>query len=443
MAASRRSNSRDSSNDGDLLTPDDPEVPSDVHEKPENGRNEAETTDEAPATLESANTPSSITGGNDLGPITDTLECCRNVDIYKCLNKISEGTYGSVYRALDTETGEIVALKHIKFHEAHWKEGFPVSYLREIAILLELRHPNILSVKEVVTNERKDQYYMVMEYVEHELKTLLHERKPDFTLSERKCLLNQLLMGVAYIHEHWVLHRDLKTTNILYNNRGVLKICDFGMARKFGQPIKNYTQNVVTHWYRAPELFLGQEKYTEAVDVWSVGCIFAEIISGKPLFTGVNDSDTLDKIFRCCGSPTKENWPDYTKLPLVRDGRFPLTSYKPNFHTYFKNNMGANEGCYMTELGMDLLMKMLTLDPSKRISAKDALDHPYLTTERPRTQTVELMPTIPDTNAKLRRKREPEEQDDEAGRESRFMGRVNPVKFLALMEKARSKQGRH
>ncbi|GBE61481.1 cell-cycle-associated kinase CDK [Babesia ovata] len=443
MAGKQRSMSKDSSDDGDLLTPDDIEAPSAVHEDANNGRNEDEITHEALSTLENTQTPSSPTEEDAQVHTIGELECCRNVDIYKCLNKISEGTYGSVYRALDTQTGEIVALKHIKFHEAHWKEGFPISYLREISILLELRHPNILSVKEVVTNGRKDQYYMVMEYVEHELKSLLHERKPDFTLSERKCLLHQLLLGVAYIHEHWVLHRDLKTTNILYNNRGVLKICDFGMARKFGQPIKNYTQNVVTHWYRAPELFLGQEKYTEAVDMWSVGCIFAEIISGKPLFTGVNDADTLDKIFRCCGSPTKDNWPDFTKLPLVRDGRFPITSYKPNFHAFSKTNMGANEGCYMTELGMDLLMKMLTLDPSKRISAKEALNHPYLTTERPRTQTIELMPTIPDTNAKVRAKRKPEDQDDDAGRESRFLGRVNPVKFLALMEKAKAKPARH
>ncbi|EDO06393.2 Protein kinase catalytic domain C family protein [Babesia bovis T2Bo] len=371
------------------------------------------------------------------GVVVTEMQACRNVEIYKCLNKISEGTYGSVYRALDTETGNIVALKHIKYHEGHWKEGFPVSYLREISILLELRHPNVLSVKEVVTNEARDQYYVVMEYVEHELKTLLHDGKPDFTLSERKCLLYQLLRGVEYLHSHWVLHRDLKTTNILYNNKGVLKICDFGMARKFGRPLKNYTQNVVTHWYRAPELFLGQNHYDEAVDMWSVGCIFAEIICGKPMFTGSSDADTLDKIFRCCGTPNNETWPGFSELRLVKEGKFPISKHKPNFHAFFKNNLTSNDQCYMTEAGLDLLMKMLTLNPSKRISAKEAMEHPYLTTEKPRTQAIELMPTIPDTNAKIRVKRSP---DEESNKMSRFAGRVNPVKFLALMERNRSKK---
>ncbi|ORM40669.1 Cyclin-dependent kinase G-2 [Babesia sp. Xinjiang] len=444
----------DSSDEGDLLTPDDQNTYKSVSEDVEGDALEVEDVRVQRKNDMEDGTYSKTRNRHLHETSPPKLFPCRDVEIYRCLNKISEGTYGSVYRALDKQTGEIVALKHIKFHESHWREGFPVSYLREISILLELNHPNILSVKEVVTNEARDQYYMVMEYVEHELKTLLQDRRPDFTLSERKCLIYQLLLGVEYLHAHWVLHRDLKTTNILYNNRGVLKICDFGMARKFGHPIKTYTQNVVTHWYRAPELFLGQEKYTEAVDIWSVGCIFAEIISGKPLFMGTTDAGTLDKIFRCCGSPTKETWPGYNELPLVKDRRFPLSHHKPNFHAYFKKEMTTNDGCYMTESGIDLLMKMLTLDPTKRISAKDALNHPYLTTvrndnvsrcyissqEKPRPRALELMPTIPDTNAKARVKRAQEEEDSKL---SRFMGRVNPVKFLALMEKGRAKRYRH
>ncbi|AFZ81353.1 protein kinase domain-containing protein [Theileria equi strain WA] len=344
-----------------------------------------------------------------------TVKCCRDVENFKCLNKISEGTYGTVYRALDRETGEIVALKHIKYHDVQWKEGFPITYLREISILLELKHPNILSVREVVTNKKRDQYYMVMEYVEHELKTLLHDGKINFTLSERKCLLEQLLKGTNYMHQNWVMHRDLKTTNILYNNRGVLKICDFGMARKFGNPIKTYTQNVVTHWYRAPELFLGQKEYTEKTDMWSVGCIFAEIILSKPLFMGANDSDTLDKIFKLCGSPTEENWPGFSQLPAIKNNIFQINSYKPTFHKVF--NVGIMGGMLhgstcMTELGLDLLKKMLKIDPNQRISAKDALMHPYLTQEKPTTKTVELMPTLRDTNCIDRNKQESVEHEE-------------------------------
>ncbi|KAK1442843.1 protein kinase-like protein [Babesia gibsoni] len=427
----------DSSDEGYLLTPDDDGGPKNVSEELnlEENVDSAEHQEKTERLDSLREAVPKFCANNLKQPLP-----CRSVENYSCLNKISEGTYGSVYRALDKDTGDIVALKHIKFHEAHWAEGFPVSYLREISILLELSHPNILSVKEVVTNEKKDQYYMVMEYVEHELKTLLSEGRPEFTLSERKCLLQQLLLGLSYMHDNWVIHRDLKSTNILYNNHGVLKICDFGMSRKFGHPIKNYTQNVVTHWYRAPELFLGQEKYTEAVDIWSVGCIFAELVTGKPLFMGTNDVDTLDKIFRLCGSPTKENWPGYTELPHIKGCKFPITTYKPSFHVYFNSATRVNEGCHMTESGMDLLMKMLALDPNQRISAKAALMHPYLRTEKPRPQAIELMPTVPDTNATSRAKRRHDDQANDDKNVSRFMGRVNPVKFLSLMEKAKIRQ---
>ncbi|XP_953202.1 serine/threonine protein kinase, putative [Theileria annulata] len=369
---------------------------------------------------------------------------CRDVECFKCLNKISEGTYGTVYRALEIKTGKIVALKHIKYHDVQWKEGFPLTYLREISILLQLNHPNILSVKEIVTNKKQDQFYMVMEYVEHELKTLLEENRPNFTLSERKCLLKQLLDGINYLHQNWVMHRDLKTTNILYNNSGLVKICDFGMARKFGVPIRKYTHNVVTHWYRAPELFLGEPYYTEKTDVWSIGCIFAELILSRPLFMGTNDADTLDKIFRLCGSPNEENWPGFSKLPGIVSNKFQIHKYNPSFENVFKvgimGGMVHGSTC-MTELGLDLLKKMLNIDPNQRISAKDALNHPYITQEKPRTQAIELMPTVPDTNSTSRTKRRQEKQDNqELESQSRFRGRVDPVKFLSMMKEKKISQ---
>ncbi|UKJ89778.2 serine/threonine protein kinase [Theileria orientalis] len=371
------------------------------------------------------------------------INSCRDVETFKCLNKISEGTYGTVYRALDLEFDEIVALKHIKFHELQWKEGFPITYLREVSILLELNHPNILSVREIVTNKKHDEFYMVMEYVEHELKTLLEEKRPNFTLSERKCLLKQLLEGTKYMHDNWVMHRDLKTPNILYNNKGYIKICDFGMARKFGNPLKKYTHNVVTHWYRAPELFLGEPYYSEKTDIWSIGCIFAEIILSRPLFMGVNDADTIDKIFRLCGSPNEDNWPGFTKLPAIKNNKFALHKYKPSFESVFKvgimGGMVHGSTC-MTEHGLDLLKKMLKLDPNQRISAKDALEHPYITQEKPRTQAIELMPTVPDTNCKSRIKRK-QGDNEEREKSSRFKGRVDPAKFLSIMKQNKLTKG--
>jgi len=176
------------------------------------------------------------------------LQGCRSVDEFERLNKIDEGTYGVVYRARDKKTGEIVALKKVKMEKE--KEGFPLTSLREINILLSFHHPSIVDVKEVVVGSSLDSIFMVMEYMEHDLKGLMEAMKQPFSQSEVKCLMIQLLEGVKYLHDNWVLHRDLKTSNLLLNNRGELKICDFGLARQYGSPLKPYTHLVVTLWYR-------------------------------------------------------------------------------------------------------------------------------------------------------------------------------------------------
>lgn len=176
------------------------------------------------------------------------LQGCRSVDEFERLNKIDEGTYGVVYRAKDKKTGEIVALKKVKMEKE--REGFPLTSLREINILLSFDHPSIVDVKEVVVGSNLDSIFMVMEYMEHDLKALMETMKQPFSQSEVKCLMLQLLEGVKYLHDNWVLHRDLKTSNLLLNNRGELKICDFGLARQYGSPLKPYTHLVVTLWYR-------------------------------------------------------------------------------------------------------------------------------------------------------------------------------------------------
>ncbi|KAL0421533.1 UNVERIFIED_CONTAM: Cyclin-dependent kinase G-2 [Sesamum latifolium] len=180
------------------------------------------------------------------------LQGCRSVDEFERLNKIDEGTYGVVYRARDKKTGEIVALKKVKMEKE--REGFPLTSLREINILLSFHHPSIVDVKEVVVGSSLDSIFMVMEYMEHDLKGLMETMKQPFSQSEVKCLMLQLLGGIKYLHDNWVLHRDLKTSNLLLNNRGELKICDFGLARQYGSPLKPYTHLVVTLWYRRPAL---------------------------------------------------------------------------------------------------------------------------------------------------------------------------------------------
>ncbi|XP_022151959.1 cyclin-dependent kinase G-2-like isoform X2 [Momordica charantia] len=244
------------------------------------------------------------------------LQGCRSVDEFERLNKIDEGTYGVVYRARDKKSGEIVALKKVKMEKE--REGFPMTSLREINILLSFHHPSIVDVKEVVVGSSLDSIFMVMEYMEHDLKALMETMKQPFSQSEVKCLMLQLLEGVKYLHDNWVLHRDLKTSNLLLNNQGELKICDFGLARQYGSPLKTYTHMVVTLWYRAPELLLGARQYSTAIDMWSLGCIMAELLSKQPLFNGKTEVDQLDKIFRTLGTPNETIWPGFSKLPGVR-----------------------------------------------------------------------------------------------------------------------------
>lgn len=176
------------------------------------------------------------------------LHGCRSVDEFERLNRIDEGTYGIVFRAKDKKTGEVVALKKVKMDRE--KEGFPLTSLREINILLSFHHSSIVDVKEVVVGSNLDSIYMVMEYMEHDLKGLMETMKQPYSQSEVKCLMLQLLEGIKYLHDNWVLHRDLKTSNLLLNNRGELKICDFGLSRQYGSPLKPYTSLVVTLWYR-------------------------------------------------------------------------------------------------------------------------------------------------------------------------------------------------
>ncbi|XP_077211932.1 cyclin-dependent kinase G-2-like isoform X2 [Tasmannia lanceolata] len=244
------------------------------------------------------------------------LQGCRSVDEFERLNRIDEGTYGVVYRAKDKKSGEIVALKKVKMEKE--REGFPLTSLREINILLSFHHPSIVDVKEVVIGSNLDSIFMVMEYMEHDLKGLMEMMKQPFHPSQVKCLMLQLLEGVKYLHDNWVLHRDLKTSNLLLNNSGELKICDFGLSRQYGSPLKPYTHLVVTLWYRAPELLLGAKQYSTAIDMWSLGCIMAELLTKAPLFNGKTEFDQLDKIFKTLGTPNEKIWPGFVKLPGVK-----------------------------------------------------------------------------------------------------------------------------
>ena len=326
------------------------------------------------------------------------FKACRSVDAYTKLNKIQEGTYGVVYRAQDKETGEIVALKKVKTERE--QEGFPVSCLREIKVMLLYKHPNLVNVKEVVVGDAGT-VYIVMEYLEHDFQGLLKEIHGQLLQSEVKCLLQQLLLAVHHLHSHWLIHRDLKPANLLYNNKGCLKVADFGLTRKYETPVVPMTQRVVTLWYRAPELLLGATTYGPELDMWSVGCIFAEFILREPLFCGTSEDTQIKKIFCTLGIPNDEIWPGFSALPLTSRVLASLKGKKipavvPNVDRLRKS---------LTQAGFDLLLSMLEYDPAKRISAKEALEHGYFR-EQPLPMKCDMMPTWKSSHEFEAKKRE-------------------------------------
>jgi cyclin-dependent kinase len=285
---------------------------------------------------------------------------------YQKMEKVGEGTYGVVYKAKDRTTGDILALKKIRLEAED--EGIPSTAIREISLLKELQHPNIVRLYDVVHTERK--LTLVFEFLDQDLKKYLDVCENGMEPSITKWFLFQLLQGIAFCHFHRVLHRDLKPQNLLLNREGELKLADFGLARAFGIPVRSYTHEVVTLWYRAPDVLLGSRKYSTPVDIWSVGCIFAEMVNGRPLFAGTSDTDQLDRIYRGLGSPDEKKYPGITELP----------SYDPNPAVIYPAPADFSNlvpGLASDTHGLDLLGRFLCYDPAKRISAADAMKHPY------------------------------------------------------------------
>ena len=197
-----------------------------------------------------------------------------------------------------------------------------------------------------------------------------------FTLGECKEIIRQVLSAVEYLHTHWIIHRDLKTSNLLLSNRGVVQVADFGLARRLGPDADQLTPVVVTLWYRAPELLLGAKKYTTAIDMWSVGCILVELLLGRPLFPGKTEIDQIDCIFKVFGYPNELIWPGCTKLTgLASFLPSKYSSIPPASHNL--RSIFLKRGVSLSDSGFDLLLKCFTFDPRKRITATEALNHEF------------------------------------------------------------------
>jgi serine/threonine protein kinase len=284
------------------------------------------------------------------------------LDKYEKIEKVGEGTYGVVYKCKHKKTNEYVALKKIRLENED--EGIPSTAIREISILKQLKHPNIVRLVDLIHGEKK--LYLVFEFMEHDLKKFLDLNNGPLSPPLVKSYLYQICAAIKYCHSKRILHRDLKPQNLLIDKNGAIKLGDFGLARAFGIPIKTLTHEILTLWYRAPEILLGQKEYSTPVDMWSVGLIFYEMAHRKPLFAGDSEIDQIFKIFQMYGTPTEKEWVGITKLPY----------YKLNF-PQFKGRGIRKYNTNIDEKGVDLLEKMLQLDPAKRISAKRVLTHPY------------------------------------------------------------------
>nr|XP_019044313.1 CMGC/CDK/CRK7 protein kinase [Kwoniella bestiolae CBS 10118]OCF23243.1 CMGC/CDK/CRK7 protein kinase [Kwoniella bestiolae CBS 10118] len=292
-------------------------------------------------------------------------------DMYVLLSHVGEGTYGKVYKARNTDTGRMVALKKIRLEGE--KDGFPVTAMREIKLLQGVRQGNVVRLLEIMVSQGN--VHMVFEYMEHDLTGLLSHPTLKFSPANIKSLNYQMLNGLNYLHSKSILHRDMKGSNILLNSKGELKLADFGLARLFSKKhLDDYTNRVITLWYRSPELLMGETVYRCEVDMWSAGCIVLEIFTTKPIFQGSDEINQLEVIYNIMGTPKESQWPGVKELPwyeLVK----PKDIIESKFRSAFEK--------WLSPAALELVEGLLHFDPSRRLSAGDAMVTPYFESEQP------------------------------------------------------------
>ncbi|KAG6831593.1 hypothetical protein H0H92_009066 [Tricholoma furcatifolium] len=343
-------------------------------------------------------TPSRIkspseTARNDV-PETPTPTMETQDELYNIISQVGEGTFGKVYKAQNTASKVYVALKRIRMESE--KDGFPVTAMREIKLLQSLQHPNVVRLYEMVV--ATGSVYMVFEYMDHDLTGVLSQTQFTFTAAHLKSLCHQMLAGLAYLHHKGVIHRDIKGSNILVNNRGELKLGDFGLARFYQKRRRaDYTNRVITLWYRPPELLFGATVYGPEVDMWSAGCIMLELFTKKPVFQGNDEIHQLDVIYKIFGTPTSERWAGVMDLPwyeLVK----PRETMPNRFRELFQK--------WLSSAGLDLAEQLLSYNPSERATASQAMEAAYFTEEEPKAALPVGLATLEGEWHELETKRE-------------------------------------
>lgn len=319
----------------------------------------------------------------------------RSTSVYQRIMQVGEGTYGKVYKAKNTITEKLVALKKLRLQGE--REGFPITSIREIKLLQSFDHPNVSTIKEIMVESQKT-VYMIFEYADNDLSGLLLNKEVQISHSQCKHLFKQLLLGMEYLHDNKILHRDVKGSNILIDNQGNLKITDFGLARKMNARA-DYTNRVITLWYRPPELLLGTTKYGTEVDMWGCGCLLVELFNKTAIFQGSNELEQIESIFKVMGTPTINSWPTLYDMPwffMIMPQQ--TTKYTNTFSEKFESVLPSAK-C------LQLATDLLCYNQAKRFTATEALQSEYFKEEpRPEPLILDGLVSCHEYEVKLARK---------------------------------------
>ncbi|XP_072947677.1 cyclin-dependent kinase 5 homolog isoform X4 [Epargyreus clarus] len=300
-------------------------------------------------------------------------------EAYIKLEPLGEGSYATVFKGYSNLTQQVVALKEIRLQE---EEGAPFTAIREASLLKELKHANIVTLHDIV--HTRETLTFVFEFVDTDLSQYMERHPGGLNHHNVRLFMFQLLRGLSYCHRRRVLHRDVKPQNLLISSHGELKLADFGLARAKSVPSHTYSHEVVTLWYRPPDVLLGSTEYSTSLDMWGVGCIFVEMLCGVPTFPGVRDTnDQLDKIFKVVGTPTEESWAGVSRLPGLR-------AHVSRWGVAAARALGAAFP-RLRDAGRDaerLAAALLQPDPARRLPAPRAMHHAYFASLPPRLRDL-------------------------------------------------------